>query len=194
MTSAASSHPVRLEVDYPASLSRWKIFFKGLFIIPNAIVLSFVQIGFMITTVLSWFAILFTGRYPRGMFNFAESYMRWSTSVSVYTLLLRDEYPAFSGTAGKYAPLRFSVEYPERLSRIMIFLKGFALIPSFIAFVFVLIGALVVEFIAWWVILFTGKMPEGMFNYLVGTLRWGVRISAYQYFMTDKYPPFRMGA
>src|SRR5512142_173737 len=121
----AGPHPVQLEIAYPESLSRWKIFFKWLLIIPNAVVLGLVGLGFYVTTFLSWWAILFTGRYPRGLFTFAESFLRWSANVSAYSWLLRDEYPPFSGAEGKYPAVTFRTEYPEHLSRLLIFVKWF---------------------------------------------------------------------
>ena len=190
MTSSVGAlHPVQLEIDYPASLSRWKIFLKWVMILPNFLVLYLFGIMFSVTTFFSWFAILFTGRYPRSFFGIAESYMRWSANVSAYSLL-RDEYPPFSGDVGAYEPVKFSLEYPERLNQILIFVKFFALIPNIIVFSFVLLGAAIIQFVAWWIILFTGKMPLGMHTFLTGTLRWQLRIFAYAYLLTDKYPPF----
>lgn len=189
--ATARGHPVTLNIPYPASLSRWKIFFKSFLIIPNIFVLYFVLIGFSITTFLAWWAILFTGRYPRGLFSFGESTMRRMMNVEAYMLLLRDEYPPFTGAPGTY-PLEFSIQYPERLSRILMLCKWLTIIPSAIVFGFVaLIGYLGV-FIAWWAILITGNMPRGIHSFLTGLLRWGARISAYSYLLTDAYPGFSM--
>jgi hypothetical protein len=186
------SHPVQLEIDYPASLSRWKIFFKWLMIIPNGIVLAFVGLAFGAIAFFAWFAVLFTGRYPRGFFDFAESYLRWSVNLQAYAWLLTDDYPPFSGAADKYPAVRLSVAYPDRLNQILLLFRGFTIIPAVVVFAFVLFAAAVVQFIAWFAILFTGNIPPGLFGFLVGTLRWNARIFAYFYFMTDAYPPFSL--
>lgn len=189
--ATAGGHPVTLNIPYPASLSRWKIFFKSFLIIPNVFVLYFVLIGFSITTFLAWWAILVTGRYPRGLFSFGESTMRRMMNVEAYMLLLRDEYPPFTGASGTY-PVEFSIQYPERLSRIRMLFKWLTIIPSVIVFGFVALIGYVGVFIAWWAILITGNMPRGIHSFLAGLLRWGARISAYSYLLTDAYPGFSM--
>lgn len=191
--TSASGHPVHLDIAYPTSLSRWKIFFKGLFVIPNVIVLWFVAIAFSVITFFAWWAVLFTGRYPRGFFDFAESFLRWQVNLTAYTYLLTDEYPPFSGAAGRSQSVQFSVDYPDRMNQILVLFKWLTVIPALIVYFFVTIAAAVVEFIAFWAILFTGNMPRGLFDYLVGTIRWGQRINAYYYMLTDAYPPFRLG-
>ncbi len=191
-TEAVSSpFPVELDVEYPERLSRLLIFFKWLLIIPNAIVLYVVGIVAGLFTFLAWFAILFTGRYPRGMFNFVVGYYRWRYDVDAYVCLLRDEYPPFSLERARY-PVTFEVEYPERLSRLLIFFKWLLVIPNFIVFYFVTLVWLVATFVAWFAILFTGRYPKGLFNFSVGWLRWGARLGAYILLLRDDYPPFSL--
>jgi hypothetical protein len=96
MTATAASYPLRYDVEYPERLSRWKIFFKWLLVIPNVIVLYVLALVAYLLTVVAWFAILFTGRYPRGLWDLAKTYMGWRANVSAYILLMRDEYPPFS--------------------------------------------------------------------------------------------------
>jgi len=98
MTSevASASFPVEFDVEYPERLSRLLIFFKWLLIIPHIIVLYALGIVAGVLTLIAWFAILFTGRYPRGMFDFAVGAMRWNARVNAYVALLRDDYPPFS--------------------------------------------------------------------------------------------------
>ncbi len=188
----AGPHPVTFDVEYPERLSRWKIFFKWIFILPQAIVLAFVGIAVFFTTFLAFFAVLFTGRYPRGFFDFSLSFFRWQANVGAYAGLLRDEYPPFTGTDGQYPHVTFSIEYPERLNQILVLVRVFTVIPAIIFLYFVQIAASVVQFIAWWAILFTGKIPRGMFGFLVGAQRLSLRVSAYFFFMTDRYPPFNL--
>jgi hypothetical protein len=129
------------------------------------------------------------------MFNFVVNVQRWIHNVNVYEVMMRDEYPPFSGESGKYPSVTYEVDYPDRLSRLLNnipYLKLILLIPHFIVLIFLFIAWLVVYFIAWWAILFTGKYPGGMFDFSVGAFRWSSRVSAYAAMMTDKYPPFSM--
>jgi hypothetical protein len=127
------------------------------------------------------------------MFDFAIQIQRWTFNTYAYALLLlRDEYPPFSGDAGQY-PLTLEVEYREDLSRWQIFLKWLFAIPHLIVLTFLAIAAYVVVIIAFFAILFTGRYPRGMFDFVVGTIRWWIRVSAYAvWLMTDRYPPFSL--
>ncbi len=92
----ATSSPLTYDVEYPEELSRWLIFVKWLLAIPHIIILYALGIAASVVTFIAWFAILFTGRYPQGLYGFAVGYMRWSLRVQAYVLLMRDEYPPFS--------------------------------------------------------------------------------------------------
>lgn len=186
----ADPHPVQLDVDYPKRLSRWKIFFKPLFAFPQAIVLLFVSFAFSFTSLFSAWAVLFTGRYPRGFFDFGVSLLRWQTNVAIYSGLMRDEYPPFTGTEGQYAPARLTIAYPERSSRLLLLVRMFTVIPALVFLVFVAFAGMFVRLVAWFAILFTGRIPKGQFDFLVGFQRLSARVFAYYYFMTDRYPPF----
>jgi hypothetical protein len=181
---------LQFDVEYPAHLSRWKIFVKWLLAIPHYLVLYALGgvIGF--TTMIAFIAILFTGKYPRGMFNLAMLYLRWSARLGAYLGLMRDEYPPFGD--GAY-PVTLELDYPERLSRWKIFVKLILLIPHMIILSLLGIVSYIVTLIAWWAILITGRYPQGMFNFMVGFLRWSYRVNAYAYLMTDAYPPFTLG-
>ena len=114
---AAADYPVRFDVEYPERLSRWKIFLKWLFAIPHFIIVYLLQIVAGVLVLIGFFAILFTKRWPRGMFDFMVQIQRWTVNVTVYALtLMRDEYPPFSGDEGEY-PVRLEVDYDEDLSR-----------------------------------------------------------------------------
>ena len=183
--------PVRFDVEYPEKLSRLLIFVKWLLAIPHLLVL--IALGFAVYFVnfVAFFAILFTKKYPDGLFRFVVGVNRWSYNVSAYAGLLRDEYPPFSMDAGLY-PLGYDVAYPEEMSRWLIFIKWLLIIPNAIALLFVMLAAYFTSFIAWWVILFTGRYPRGLFDFYVGMLRWGARSNAYTGFLTDQYPPFSL--
>ena len=191
MTATASSYPLRFDVEYPERLSRWLILVKWLLAIPHFIVLYLLTLVVSVITVVAWFAILFTGRYPQGLFNFVVGYYRWDANVSAYILLMRDEYPPFTMEAGRY-PVTLEMDYPERLSRWLIFVKWLFVIPSMIVLMLLGIVYYVTLVIAWFAILITGRYPKALFGFGVGVIRWSFRINAYSYLMTDKYPPFSL--
>jgi hypothetical protein len=189
---ADSSQPLlQYEVEYPEQLSRLLIFVKWLLAIPHLLVLWVLGIAFSIVTLIAWFAILLTGRYPRGMWDFAISVMRWQANVGAYLLLQRDEYPPFSGS--EPYPVRLELGYPERLSRWKIFLKWLLVLPNVFVFYFVILIGYFAVILAWFAILITGRYPRGLFDFVTGTMRWANRINAYVNLLTDAYPPFRMG-
>jgi hypothetical protein len=175
-------------VDYPERLSRWLIFVKWLLAFPHFIVLMLYGIAYFVTLIIAWFAILFTGRYPRGLFDFAVGLLRWSARVTVYLNLMRDDYPPF-GTAGRY-PAALDVDYPERLSRWKIFFKWPLAIPHLIILYGYGILANAITFVAFFIILFTGRYPRALFDLVVGYYRWDYRVNAYVLLLTDDYPPF----
>ncbi len=183
-----SSDPLlSLDVEYPERLSRWLIFVKWLLAIPHFIILSFFGMLVSLIVWIAWFVILFTKRYPQSLFALVLTYMRWSANVNAYVMLQRDEYPPFG--EGPY-PVRLELAYPAELSRWLIFVKWLLVIPNLIVYAFVGLAAVVALFIAWWSILFTASMPRGLFDFITGVNRWGQRINAYTWLMTDKYPPF----
>jgi len=185
------SHPrLQLGVEYPDRLSRFLIFVKWLLAIPHFIVLGLLAVAVGIVTFVAWFAILITGRYPEGLWRFTLGYYAWSNRVNAYVGLMRDEYPPFS-FEGAY-PAWLSLQYPTRLSRLMIFIKWLLIIPHTIVLYFVGIAASVVALIAWFAILFTGKYPEGLFRFYEGYMRWSNRANAYVMLLTDDYPPFTL--
>ena len=179
-------------VPYPERLSRLLIFVKWLLAIPHYIVLYVLYLALSVTSFIAWFAILFTGRYPRGLWDFAMMVYRWNANVTAYVALLRDEYPPFGGNDGDY-PVLYQMEYPERFSRLLIFVKWLLVIPHLIVLYVLGLVAGVVWIIAWFAILITGNIPRGMFDFLVGVLRWSNRVTAYAWLLTDVYPPFSLG-
>jgi hypothetical protein len=188
MSDSASRPRLQYDVEYPESLSRLMIFVKWLLAIPHYIVLAILGIGVAVCTFIAFFAILITAKYPAGMWNFVVGTLRWGARVNAYVMLQRDEYPPFSFD-GDY-PVQFSLEYPTGLNRWMVLVKWLLAIPHFIVLYFLQIIAQIITIIAFFAILFTGKYPRSMFDFVVGYTRWNDRVSAYTFFLTDDYPPF----
>ena len=205
LTADMVDYPVRFEIERDATQSRLTNFplvigttIRAILLIPHLIVLYFIQIASAIVYFIATFAILFTGSYPTGLFNFYVGYMRWNANVYGYLFHLYDKYPPFKLDATEY-PLTLTIEYPATLSRwlnlplfIGLFIKLILLIPHIIIVAFLYVAALVVIFIALFAILFTGSFPEGMHTFVVGVNRWGTRVNAYAYALTDAYPPFSL--
>ena len=191
MATVPASYPVTLEVEYPQELSRWLIFVKGLLAIPHFIILYALAIATSLITFVAFFIILFTKQYPRELFNFVVNVNRWAANVSAYTSLMRDEYPPFSWEPGQY-PVTYDVEYPEELSRWLIFIKWLLIIPHLFVILLLYIALSAVMIIAWFAILFTKRYPESLFQYALGVLRWQARVNAYLNYQRDEYPPFSL--
>ena len=191
---------VKAEKTEPLSPVLWLI--KWFLLIPHFIVLPFLLAGFCISWLISLFAILFTGRYPRGLFDYNVGVMRWSWRVAYYgyEALGTDQYPPFTLRAGGY-PADLDVRYPERLSRGLVLVKWWLLaLPHYVVVGIFQGGAgfercglvFILTLFAGISLLFTGRYPEDLFRLIIGMNRWTFRLWAYVALMTDEYPPFRL--
>ncbi len=207
----AVSYPIRFSVDYPdRDLNRLTTFFRLFTVIPIAIVLSSVDGG-----VWQWdsdygtgaatgaggllfvgplLMILFRQKYPRWWFDWNRELMRFSARVGVYFSLMDDRYPS----TDEQQSVRFDIDYPDvprDLNRWLPLVKWLLAIPHYIVLFVLYIAAFVVVVIAWFAILFTGRYPRGMFDFLVGVTRWQNRVVGYAFLLvTDRYPPFSLAA
>jgi hypothetical protein len=206
----ATSSPLRFEARLDGSLSRWLWLVKWLLLIPHYLVLILLWIAVFVLTVVAGFAILFTGRYPRGIFDFNVGVLRWSWRVGFYghEALATDRYPPFTLKDVPDYPARLDVAYPETLSRGLVLVKWWLLaIPHYL-----IIGALsgaatsytpdwsykpigllsALLLVAAVGLLFTGRYLTSLFDFILGINRWVFRVVVYSLLMTDSYPPFRL--
>jgi hypothetical protein len=183
-------YPVRLDAQRQDEYHRLLPLVKWLLAIPHYIVLFFLAIGVIFVKIVAFFAVLFTGRYPRGMYDYVAGVFRWGWRVSAYVYLLRDEYPPFTLDEDPSYPAAFEIDYPEQIDRWRPLVQWLLAIPFLIVAGVLVSVAGIVSFIGIFVILFTKQLPEGMFNLILIPFRWQMRGSAYAYFMVDRYPPF----
>ena len=189
--SAAPEYPLRYDVEYPEELSRWLIFVKWLLAFPHFIILYLLGIASSVVGFIAFFAILFTKRYPQGLFDFVVNVNRWNANVMAYLMLFRDEYPPFSWEPGEYA-VTYEVDYPEEMNRWLPLVKWLLAIPHVIVLLLLFIAIYFVYIIAFFAILFTKRFPRGLFDFTVGVHRWNYRVSAYTALLRDEYPPFSL--
>ncbi len=188
--AAPTKYPITFEMDTPEKLSRWVWLFKGFLLIPHILLFYVLGILAEVALFISWLAILITGKYPRGLFNFILGTARWMARVNGYGSHFTDKYPPFSmGTEAGY-PVRFNAEYPEKSSRMKAFFRYFLALPQFIV-----LGVISVLFGVLWLVhmvlvVITGKPNSGMFKLMTGILRWNMRVQGYVMLFTDRYPPF----
>ena len=219
-TRQPPAQPVAVRGRLDERLSRWLWLVKWLLLIPHYVVLFFLWVAFSLVTIVAFFAILITGRYPRSLFDFNLGVLRWTWRVGYYgySALATDRYPPFSLGAEPGYPASLDIAYPERLSRGLVLVKWWLLaIPQYLV-LGVLVGGSgtatttttsngatwttvttagtgLVPLLVFFVgvgLLFTARYAAGLFAFILGLDRWVLRVVAYVALMTDSYPPFRL--
>jgi hypothetical protein len=186
------SYPVTFEADYVERRNRLTTFFRLILAIPLLIWAYLYLIVTEVAILIAWFAIVITGRYPKGLYDFVAGYTRFVTRVTAYLVLLCDPYPPFWGNPDPSYPVRMEFAGPlERYSRLKTLFRIILMIPivilRYVMALLVEIGALA----AWFVIVITGKMPRGLFDLMVLGNSYTARSDAYIYLLTETYPPFQ---
>ena len=210
MAKKNKPYPVTLQADLskPPSRALWLV--KWFLLIPHWIVLALLWVAYAVVSIIAFFAILFTARFPRKLFDFNVGVLRWTWRVGFYGywILGTDEYPPFSLKTVEDYPADLEVEYPERLSRGLIFVKWLLAFPHYLCLTPLMgwgtwhnagdssvpvIGLIVVlMLIIAFVLLFTKKYNEDIFKLNTGIVKWSFRVLAYIGLMTDQYPPFKL--
>ena len=211
MAIESADYAARLEVDYPEELDRLTTFFRLIWIIPIAVIGALVSTSGSVTTVneagevvsrtggigsglavATALMIVFLRQYPKWWFDFARESTRFGSRIGAYLALLTDQYPS---TVEEQA-IHLEIDYPDvnrDLNRWLPLVKWFLVIPHYFVLVFLLLLSFFAVVLAWFAILFTGRYPRGLFDFVVGVSRWGLRVGAYAFLLvTDQYPPFRL--
>ena len=205
-------YAARLEIDYPETLDRFTTFVRLIWIIPIAIVWSILSSAASWTVVTqtgetisrstagitgglfgaTLLMIVFREKYPRWWYAFAREFTRFGARIGAYLFLLTDRYPS----TDEEQSVHLEIDYPDveqQLNRFLPLVKWLLAIPHYIVLFVLFVVAIVVAVIAWFAILFTGRYPRGLFDYVVGVGRWGLRVEAYAFLLvTDEYPPFSL--
>jgi hypothetical protein len=208
MEASSDTYPLRFDVEYPdRELNRLTTAFRIFMVIPIVIVLASlsgetaswadqhwrggVSFGGLLT-LAPLLMILFRQKYPRWWFDWNLELLRFQNRVAAYLALLDDRYPS----TDEHQAVRLEIPYPDAqrdLNRWLPLVKWLLAIPHYIVLIFLWLAGVVVVIFAWFAILFTGRYPRGLFDFVVGVMRWGNRVAAYAFMLaTDQYPPFRL--
>lgn len=198
MLEGSAAYPATLTFDPPEKIANWRPLVAWLFAIPHLIILNVLGSVSQVIGVISWFVILFTGALPEGLANVQVMYMRYAVRTYTYAGFMREEYPPFSFNTVVADPgddPRVRVDVQPRLTdrnRVTVAFRIILLIPQVIVLAFLFIAVWVVFVIAFFAVLFTGKWPVGMRDFVIKVMKWGLRVQSYGLLLNDEYPPFAL--
>lgn len=189
----AADYPLQANIERQDEYSRLLPLVKWLLAIPHYIVLFFLGIGALLAIIVSWFAVIFTRRYPRGLFDYVVGVQRWGWRVNAYVQLMTDWYPPFSLRVEPGFPAPFEIAYPEEgVDRWRPLVAWLLAIPYLIVAGVLVFVASILVFLAFFAILFTKRFPESFFGFVLTAQRWQARGNAYANWLVTKYPPWVM--
>lgn len=195
---AQPAYPASFSFDPPERIANWRPLVHWLLVIPHLLVVTALQRVAQALALISWFAIVFTGRLPAGIARFQAMYIRYAIRTATYTGFLREEYPPFTLDTTTTDPgddPRVHVEVEPQIEDRNRLTTGFRLIlalPHLIVLALFAIALTVVAIIGFFAVLFTGQWPEALRTFALGVGRWWVRVQAYLLLLTDDYPPFTL--
>jgi hypothetical protein len=188
----ASTHPIRLVVNDDLQRNRLTVFFRLILAIPLLLWAVLWGVIAMLAYIVNWFATLFMGQSPDGLHNFLATFLRYTTHVRAYTLLVADPYPGFTGKEGTY-PIDLEVDPPQRQNRWTVFFRGILALPALLlSNILSQLNQLLAVF-SWFIALVTGRVPEGLRNFAALAIRIETQTYAYALLLTDRYPSFNVG-
>jgi hypothetical protein len=198
MQSMSAPYPATFTFDPPEKVANWRVIGNVVLAIPHLIVLYIFNLVSEVVGFVSWLMILFTGKLPDGLANLQVLYLRYQVRAYTYVLFMREEYPPFSFDSTAADPgddPRVRVDVVPQLegrNRLTAFFRIIMVIPQFIVLAVLAFAATIVTIIAWFVVLFTGTWPTGLRDFVIGVMRWSLRVNAYFLLLTDVYPPFAL--
>jgi Domain of unknown function (DUF4389) len=198
MNATGGPYPATFTFDTPERIANWRPLVHWLLAIPHLLILNVLGTVSEVVAVISWFAVLFTGRLPAGLASFQAMYLRYTLRTATYFGFLREEYPPFSFTTtpadpGDDPPVAVDlIPELEGRNRLTVAFRLILAIPHLIVLALLGIALFVVGVIAFFAVLFTGRWPGGLRNFALGVGRWWLRVNAYLVLLTDEYPPFTL--
>ena len=180
--------PILVAVAAPAPQRRLLVALRLILVVPHLIMLFLISIAAFVAAFIGWWGALFTGRLPRFAVNFLSGYLRWSTRVSAYMMLLTDVYPPFTPDDDPGYPVRVAIPEPQRLNRAAVFFRAILLTPVAIFSSIIRYGTMVMALVAWVITLATGRLPYSFHLAYVAALRFQTRFNGYEFMLTPAYP------
>jgi hypothetical protein len=200
MEAVGQPYPAALEIQSPERMARWRPLVQWLLAVPHLIVVWLLGYVSCAVMVISWIVVLITGKLPSSLAGIQAMYLRYANRVTAYSGFLKDAYPPFSFDTAAHDPGDYAgetVEFQPELenrNRLTVLFRLLLVIPQLIVLAIVGIAATIAWIIGFFAVLFTARWPEGIRDFIVGYMRWSLRVNAYFMLLTDEYPPFSLSA
>jgi hypothetical protein len=190
--TTSTQHPIRLVVNDDLQRNRLTVFFRLILAIPLFLWAVLWGVIAVLAYIVNWFATLFMGQSPHGLHNFLATFLRYTTHVRAYTLLVADPYPQFTGKEGTY-PIDLEVDPPERQNRLTVFFRWILAIPALLLTNILSNLSQLLAVFSWFIALVMGRVPEGLRNFAALAIRIETQTYAYLLLLTGRYPSFNVG-